>query len=85
MAVNNQWICRLFESSDLRTDNLKLTPKGDEFYRYLAIKRGGEYRYYKYFNREEESQGFNSFGMDKIAPLSPKLKRIGNNHTNGHK
>lgn len=74
-VVDNNWVYRLGVGPTLKQDQLKLTSKGDEYYRSLAIRRNPEdYRLYKYFNREQESQGFNSFGLDKIAPTSEGIR-----------
>lgn len=68
-VVDNNWVYRLGVGSTLKQDQLMLTMKGDQYYRSLAIRRNPEdYRLYKYFNREQTSDGFSSFGMDKIAP-----------------
>lgn len=75
-VVDNNWIKRSGIAPALKQDTLELTAKGDEYLRYMAIRRQGDPRYYKYFNRQEESSGFTGFGLDKFAPLDPKLKKL---------
>lgn len=66
-VIGNGWIVRVGDAPSLKGDKLKLTAKGDLYYREMAIRRGGEHRYYKHFNRQQESDGFNSFGLDKFS------------------
>lgn len=83
-VVDNNWIYRLGVTTFLQQDQLMLTVKGDSYYRSMAIRRNPEdYRLYKYFNREQESQGFSSFGMDKIAPLSEGIRATPNGFQKG--
>lgn len=83
-VVDNNWVYRLGVGPTLKQDQLLLTTKGDLYYRSLAIRRNPEdYRLYKYFNREQESQGFSSFGMDKIAPLSEGIRATPNGFKRG--
>lgn len=82
-VIGNGWIKRDSTQPSLKQDSLSLTEKGDLYFRYMSIRRNpDDYRLYKYFNREQTSSGFSSFGMDKIAPLSPNLQRI--NHNGSH-
>lgn len=79
-VIDNSWIMRVGIGPSLKEDKLKLTEKGDQYYRSLAIiRRSDDYRYYRYFNRGEESKGFNSFGLEKFAPLDPRLTKIPQN------
>lgn len=81
-VVDNNWVYRLSRAPILREDFLQLTSKGDQYLRYLSTRRGGDYSYYKYFNRSEHSGGFGQHGLDKYAPLPQNLQKIP--PTNGH-
>lgn len=80
-VVNNGWLKRNNIGPSLKEDTISLTEKGDLYFRAMSIRRKPEeYRLYKYFNRNEESEGLTSFGMDKIAPLPKNLQKIDRNH-----
>ena len=36
--------------------SFEITRKGDEYYRLLSIEYGGNFRYYKYFDRQKEKE-----------------------------
>lgn len=70
-VVGHNWVCRVGIGPSLAQDQLILTNKGDAYYRFMAIRRNPEeYRLYKHFNRGMTSDGFSSYGLDKIAPTS---------------
>lgn len=75
-VIDNNWLMRSGVGPTLKQDNIELTPKGDLYLRSMAIRRGGEERYYKYFNRGQESKGFSSYGMDKFAPIPGNLQKL---------
>lgn len=78
-AAEYGWIYRVGLAAVLQDDQLQLGRKGDLYFRDMAIRRTGDFRYYKYFNREEQSQGFSEFGLDKFAPLPKNLQKIDTN------
>lgn len=76
-VIDNNWIYRTGEGPDLKSDHLKLTTKGDEYYRYLVIRHlKGDTSYYKYFNRSQASSGVGSHGLDHYAPLPTRYQPL---------
>lgn len=54
--VNNQWIKGVgegFYGVKMPFRYFMLTDKGDEYFRLLSVIRGGNFRFYKYFDREK--------------------------------
>ncbi len=68
-CVENGWIKgvgRFFYKVPLPMRNFVLTDKGDLYFRHMSIVRGGEYRYYKYADREDMKNN-NKFEGEKLV------------------
>jgi tRNA(Ile)-lysidine synthase TilS/MesJ len=58
-CVQNQWIEGVgsnFYATCFPFRRFMLTDKGDEFFRILAIEQGGNFSYYRYFDREKNKE-----------------------------
>jgi len=61
-AIFNNWIKQMRREKHMWDARFKLMEKGDLKYREGAIKRGGDYSWFKYFDRTKES-------AEKFMPL----------------
>ena len=72
----NGWVKRMFQNSQFDGDMFLLTERGDTAFRMEQIRRGGDFRWFKYFDRSIESaQKWGSSG-DRVHELDMMMKKL---------
>lgn len=68
-ALENGIVCRTYDRAHWKDDNYKITTIGEECFRAEQIMRGGDYNFYKHYDRSVSG----TYGVDHFAPLPKSL------------